>query len=189
MMKPMIAEKYPEHRKRNLLLCDRISQNSIKNIIENIFEINEDDKQKAEIYNNWEREPIKLFINSYGGSVYDGLALIDVIKQSETPVHTICIGSCMSMAFWIWLSGENRLVGKRATLMFHDLASFVVGKTEGIKQELNEMTRLQNLLVDEITKKSMVKEETLKDYIIRKAEWYIPADEAIALKLATGYYK
>ena len=31
----------------------------------------------------------------------------------------------------------------------------------------------------------MVKEETLKDYIIRKAEWYIPADEAIELKLAT----
>lgn len=44
----MSVEKYPEHKKRNLLLSDRISQNSVKNIIENIFEINEDDGQKEE---------------------------------------------------------------------------------------------------------------------------------------------
>lgn len=62
-------------------------------------------------------------------------------------------------------------------------------KTEGIKQELNEMIRLQEMLVSEIVGKSMVKEETLRDYISRKAEWYIPATEAITLKLADKYYK
>ncbi len=51
------------------------------------------------------------------------------------------------------------------------------------------MTRLQNLLVAEITEKSVIKEETLRDYITRKAEWYIPPSEAINLKFATGYYK
>jgi nicotinamide-nucleotide amidase len=34
-----------------------------------------------------------------------------------------------------------------------------------------------------------VKQETLDDCINRKAEWYIPAEEAISLKLADGYYK
>lgn len=185
----MNLEKYPEHKRRNLLLCDRISQNTVKNVIESIFEINEDDRQKEEIYKEWERKPIKLFINSYGGSVYDGLALIDVIKNSETPVHTICIGSCMSMAFWIWLAGEKRLVGERATLMFHDVASFVVDKTEGIKQELSEMLRLQRMMITEIVGSSAVEEEKLQDYITRKAEWYIPASKAIDFKLANSYYK
>ena len=60
----MSTEKYPEHKKRELLLSDRISQNSVKNAIESIFEINEDDRQKEEIYKDWERTPIKLFINS-----------------------------------------------------------------------------------------------------------------------------
>ena len=100
----MSENKYPEHKKRDLLLSDRICQNSVKNIMEDIFEINEDDRRKEEIYKDWERKPIKLFINSYGGSVYDGLALIDVIKHSKTPVHTICVGSCMSMGFWIYLA-------------------------------------------------------------------------------------
>ena len=184
----MSETRYPEHKNRNLFISDRISQGTVKDMIKDIFSINGDDDQKEKIYKDWERTPIRLFINSYGGSVYDGLALVDVIKRSKTPVHTICIGSCMSMAMWIWLAGERRLVGERSTLMFHDLATFAIDTTEGIKQELNEMLRLQSLLIAEITENSMVTEETLKDYITRKAEWYIPADEAIKLKLANGYY-
>ena len=95
----------------------------------------------------------------------------------------------MSMALWVWLSGAKRFVGESATLMFHDVSLFAYDKTEGIKQELNEMIRLQEMLVSEIVGKSMVKEERLRDYISRKAEWYIPANEAIALKLADKYYK
>lgn len=93
------------------------------------------------------------------------------------------------MALWVWLSGAKRFVGESATLMFHDVSLFAYDKTEGIKQELNEMIRLQEMLVSEIVGKSMVKEERLRDYISRKAEWYIPANEAIALKLADKYYK
>lgn len=51
------------------------------------------------------------------------------------------------------------------------------------------MIRLQEMLVSEIVGKSMIKEEILRDYISRKAEWYIPATEAITLKLADKYYK
>lgn len=184
----MSESRYPEHKERDLFISDRISQCTVRDVIKDIFDINRDDDQKGKIYRDWERTPIRLFINSYGGSVYDGLALVDVIKHSKTPVYTICIGSCMSMALWIWLAGEERLVGERSTLMFHDLSVFAVDTTEGIKQELIEMLRLQNLLITEITQKSSITEEMLNDYITRKADWYIPADEAIKLKLADRYY-
>ena len=59
----------------------------VEEVIKDIFEINFDDDEKEEIYKEWKRTPIRLFINSYGGSVYDGLALIDVIRRSKTPVH------------------------------------------------------------------------------------------------------
>ena len=95
----------------------------------------------------------------------------------------------MSMALWVWLSGAKRFVGESSTLMFHDVSLFAYDKTEGIKQELNEMIRLQEMLVSDIADKSMVKEDILRDYISRKAEWYIPASEAITLKLADMYYK
>ena len=51
------------------------------------------------------------------------------------------------------------------------------------------MIRLQEMLVSDIADKSMVKKDILRDYISRKAEWYIPATAAITLKLADKYYK
>ena len=179
----------PQAQYRKILLSNDIKPETVKSIIETIMDINHDDDLKEADYKDWDRKPIKLFINSYGGNVYDGLALVDVIKQSKTPVHTISIGSSMSMGLWIYLAGHKRYVGEHATLMFHDITTFTWDKTESIKQELNEVLRLQKMLCNEVTSTSLVKQETLDDYITRKAEWYIPADEAIKLKLSDGYYK
>lgn len=179
----------PQELYRKILLSENINATSVKSIIEKIMEINNDDDLKEADYKDWERKPIKLFINSFGGEVYNGLALVDVIKQSKTPVHTISIGSSMSMGFWIYLAGHKRYVGENTTLMFHDITCWVWDKSEGIKQELNEILRLQKIICDEITNTSSVKQAILDDYITRKAEWFIPAEEAIKLKLADGYYK
>ena len=43
-------------------------------------------------------------------------------------------------------------------------STFAVDKTEGIKQELNEMLRLQQMLISEIVGTSAVEEEKLQDY-------------------------
>lgn len=53
----MSADKYPERHKRDLLLSDRISQGTVKDIIKDIFEINFDDDEKEEIYKDWEQNP------------------------------------------------------------------------------------------------------------------------------------
>lgn len=179
----------PQEQYRKILLSENISASSVKSVIEKIMDINHDDDCKEADYKDWERKPIQLFINSFGGSVYDGLSLVDIIKQSKTPVHTISIGSSMSMGFWIYLAGHKRYVGENATLMFHDISTCVWDKVEGIKQELSECLRLQKIICSEVTSTSLVKQETLNDYLTHKAEWYIPADEAIKLKLADGYYK
>lgn len=174
---------------RNLLLSDYINNSTVADIVKNILEINDDDDEKEKLYKDFERNPIMLFINSFGGSVYDGLSLVDIIKNSKTPVYTICIGSCQSMGLWIWLAGAKRIIGANATLMFHDPATWVWDKSETLKQELQELLRLQSLLLKEITSKTLIEESTLKDYITRKAEWYITPEEAIRLKLADEYYK
>lgn len=179
----------PSEQYRKILLSGNISDATVAIVIKTIMEINKDDDEKEADYRDWERKPIQLFINSFGGSVYDGLALVDVIKQSKTPVHTISIGSSMSMGLWIYLVGHKRFVGENSTLMYHDIACGISDKTEGIRIELVELLRLQNKLGELITSTSLVKQEQLTDYITRKAEWYIPAEEAIKLKLADGYYK
>ena len=174
---------------RKLFLSGKIEALAVASIINEIHKINFDDDKNEEEYRDWVREPIKLFINSFGGSVYDGLALVDVIKQSKTPIHTIVIGSGMSMGLWIFLSGHKRFIGANSTLMFHDISCGIWDKSEGIKLELEEMLRLQKMLCTEIVESTLITQAKLDDYITRKAEWYISSKDALALRLADEYYK
>ncbi len=178
----------PEKKDRRILLSGSISSFTVDSVITRIIEINEDDDKKEELYREWIRDPILLFINSRGGCVYDGLALVDMIKQSRTPVNTVAVGACMSMGFWVWLAGEKRYIGENATLMFHDISTLSIGKTEDIKQDLTESKRLQKLFIDEIAGNSDISEDTLNDYIMRKAEWFITSEEAVKMKLANDIY-
>lgn len=178
----------PRPMYRNILISNEIDSACAKAVIDKIMDINYDDDTKQEDFRGWEREPIYLFINSNGGNAYDALAIYDIIKQSDTPVYTIALGWCMSAGLWIFMAGKERYVGEHATLMFHDVKGWVNDKTEGIKQELEEATRLSKMYCNSIISESNVTQSTLDDYITRKAEWYIPAEEAIKLKIANKYY-
>lgn len=67
-----------------------------------------------------ERTPIVLVINSGGGSVFDGIGLMDAISQSKTPVVGVCAGYAMSMAFAIFSVCHTRIAMPNAVFMFHD---------------------------------------------------------------------
>lgn len=97
------------------------------------------------------KKDIKLYINSPGGSVYDGLAIYDTIQHIAPDVQTIGIGLQASMGAFLLSSGTK---GKRyalpnARIMIHQPSSGTQGKItdqeitlrEGIylKKRLNEI--------------------------------------------------
>lgn len=191
-----------DRNERNILLSSDIDCESVEKIINDIIEINSNDDAKEDQWFGsvhpivccdeikYNREPIKLYINSHGGYTYSGLALVDIIKNSKTPIYTIAIGVCMSTAFQIWLAGHKRFVGKNATLLFHDVsAGGYILKTEDLRQDVKECERLREIFIGEILEKSTkVTREMLDEVIKSRTDWYIPADEAIELGLANHYY-
>ena len=180
----------PNPMERKLYLKELVDEKSVMPLIEAIHRINDDDAEKEKEYNGWEREPIKLYIYTYGGVCYAGFALIDAIRASKTPVHTIVLGTATSMGIFICNAGHKRLIGEDATLMYHDVSLHLESEmTEGIKIELAEGLRLQKMGIQFLTEYSLVEESVINDYINRKANWFIPAEEAIRLKIADAYYK
>ena len=180
----------PNPMERKLYLKEDVNEKSVMPLIEAIHRINDDDAEKEKEYNGWEREPIQLYIYTYGGVCYAGFALIDAIRASKTPVHTIVLGTAMSMGIFIFNAGHKRLIGEHATLMYHDVSLHLDNEmTEGIKIELAEGLRLQKMGIQFLTEYSLVEESVINDYINRKADWFIPAEEAIRLKIADAYYK
>lgn len=97
------------------------------------------------------KKDIKLYINSPGGSVYDGLAIYDTIQYIEPDVQTIGIGLQASMGAFLLSSGTKgkRFALPNSRIMIHQPSSGTKGKItdqeimlkEGVflKQRLNEI--------------------------------------------------
>ena len=97
------------------------------------------------------KKDIKLYINSPGGSVYDGLAIYDTIQYITPDVQTIGIGLQASMGAFLLSSGTKgkRFALPNSRIMIHQPSSGTQGKItdqeitlkEGIylKQRLNEI--------------------------------------------------
>lgn len=65
--------------------------------------------------------PVTLVVNSPGGSVTAGLALIDTMRSVSCPVHTVGMGMIASMAAVILACGDHRAVYPNAQVMIHQL--------------------------------------------------------------------
>lgn len=66
--------------------------------------------------------PIKLIINSGGGSISQGLAICDKMNKINSPVYTKCEGECASIASIILANGEkgNRSISPNSTVFIHE---------------------------------------------------------------------
>ncbi|MCQ2975721.1 MAG: ATP-dependent Clp protease proteolytic subunit [Bacteroidales bacterium] len=66
-------------------------------------------------------KPITFFINSPGGSVTAGMAILDTMKLISSPVKTVCMGLCASMASILLSAGEkgSRTILPHAEVMIH----------------------------------------------------------------------
>lgn len=67
-----------------------------------------------------EREPIKIYINSLGGSLDAALTIIDSISISRTPVYTFNIGVVEKESFLVYLAGNKRLAYTNSIFMYSD---------------------------------------------------------------------
>ena len=83
----------------------------------------------------YEPPPIKLHINSYGGSVFAGLAALDYIKNSKVPVHTIIDGCAASAATLMSCVGTHRQMHRNSCMLVHQLSGAMWGKF----QEMDEI--------------------------------------------------
>lgn len=92
--------------------------------------------------------PIKLYINSPGGSVTAGLAIKSTMDYIKSPVHTICIGMAASMGAFLLASGEkgNRYSLKDSTVMIHQVLGGFQGQCTDIQIHAEYTQRLKDIL-------------------------------------------
>lgn len=131
---------------------------------------------------------IKLFINSPGGSVTAGMAIVDAIKNCKNDVCTICTGMAASMGAFILSCGTKgkRYVTPLSEVMIHQplggtqgQASDILITAEHIKKTKDKI----NKILSENTGKSIkvIAKDCDRDY-------YMDADEAVLYGICDGIY-
>lgn len=172
---------------RNLFFAAQFDQKTIMELSKEIIDINDDDDFLEEQYKphgiTIERKPIKIFIDSYGGAVYQCLGLVGIIENSKTPVHTICTGAAMSCGFILLLAGHKRYAYPHATMMYHQISSGSNMKIQDIVEDLKECERLQKWLEDLTVRKTKLKRKALIKNRACKTDWYFTPKEALELNI------
>ncbi|MFZ2494572.1 MAG: ATP-dependent Clp protease proteolytic subunit [Candidatus Saccharimonadales bacterium] len=123
---------------------------------------------------------IKLYINSPGGSVSDGLAIYDTMNFIKPDVATYGIGLQASMGAFLLSSGAK---GKRhllphARVMIHQPSSGIQGRVTDQEISLRESIRIKDLLIEITAKNTGQKLSKVKTDMER--DYWMDAKEAVA---------
>ena len=132
---------------------------------------------------------ISLYINSPGGSITDGMAIVDTINYIKCPVSTICVGLAASMGAVLLASGAKgkRYATPNAEILIHQpliAGGGLSGQTTEIKIHADHMVRTReklNKLLSERTGQSLetIERDTERDN-------YMTAEEALKYGLIDG---
>ena len=122
---------------------------------------------------------ISLYINSPGGSVYDGMAIYDTMQLIKPDVATYGIGLQASMGAFLLSSGAK---GKRyclphAKVMIHQPSSGTRGKVTDMEIDLRESLEVKEMLAKILAKNTGQKLAKVKADMER--DYWMSPDEAL----------
>ena len=115
--------------------------------------------------------PIYLHINSFGGSVFDAMTAIDVIKNSKIPVHTIIEGATASAGTLISVVGEKKYMRPNAYMLIHQLSSGCWGKMAEIEDEFKNLQIIMNRIKDIYKEHANIPKKELGDILKHDLWW------------------
>lgn len=170
---PTLLQYYKDVRDRIYWLDGEVCADTL-DIVKAIMTHNHED---AGIPVN-ERKPIKIMIDSGGGSVQVMWSIINAIKISETPVWTIVYCSAMSAAAHILAAGHRRFAFPGSVILVHSGSISIDGdveKVESAKRYYDGVSKSANALLVADTK---IVPRDLKNKGSR--DWYMTAEEALA---------
>lgn len=125
-------------------------------------------------------DTINLRINSYGGSVPDGLAIYNALRRHRAAVNTFVDGVAISCASYIAMAGDTVTMAKNAQMMIHAPWSFAYGNAVELREQADVLDRYAKAMASAYADKSGKSyEDALALITDGKDHWFL-ADEAVA---------
>ncbi len=154
-------------RERIVFLGETVTSDTANRVVAQLLFLEAEDPEK-DIY---------LYINSPGGSVYDGLGIFDTMQHVKPDVHTVCVGLAASMGAFLLAAGSR---GKRSSLkhsriMIHQPIGGARGQASDIRIQADEILFLKGRLNKELSDRTgqpldKIEEDTDRDFFMSPSE-------------------
>ena len=156
--------------KNHIYFHSEVNRNSIFNLVELI--------RSCEIENittahklSLDDIPIFLHINSFGGSVFDALTAIDVIKSCKVPVYTIIEGATASAGTLMSVVGIKRYMRNNSYMLIHQLSAGSWGKMCELEDNHANNKLIMKKILDIYKKHTNIPKKQL-DEILKHDLWW-----------------
>lgn len=126
-------------------------------------------------------------INSYGGSVSEGLAIYNLLTDFKGHLRTVVDGFACSAASVIFMAGKERIVPESGLLMIHNAWSWAEGDSNAMKKAAEDLEKQTQPSVNIYVSKTGLTEEKVKEMMDH--ETWITSKEAFELGFATSLEK
>ena len=160
--------------RRELYIDDEINSDVMRNVIVPLRQMAQENPTA----------PIRLFINSPGGSLLDGMVLCDIIDTIQCPLTIEIMGYAYSMAGYIAMAGYNNPNVKKVCHRFsfgliHAGNVGFSGDARKAKQVQSFYNKLDDMAKQYILTHSKITEEQYENNLDN--EWYLTSDEMLEL--------
>lgn len=134
--------------------------------------------------NNFEQngrvDALKLIITSYGGDLHAAFALIDVMRGSSIPVHTIGLGIIASAGLLIFISGEpgTRIITPNTSILSHQYTWGSYGKEHELIASTKEFDLTTKRMVAHYKKCTGLEEDVIREKLLPPQDVWLSHAEA-----------
>jgi ATP-dependent Clp protease protease subunit len=153
------------------LLMDEISDSTCKDVIQFIIS-----KNLVKPYPKY----LQLIINSGGGDLQAAFAVIDTMKGSAIPVHTVGLGCVASAAIAIFMAGEKgkRVLTPNTSILSHQYSWGTYGKEHELFSTVKEYVLTTQRMLKHYKKCTGLNEKKIRQFLLPAQDIWLSATEA-----------
>jgi len=163
-----VQEKLLEQRV--LILSEPVTPEAAERLVSQLLYLDAEDQKK----------PIRLFINTPGGSVSDGFAIFDTCRMISAPVTSICTGMSASMGTILMLAPrdkKNRVATPNTRVMIHQPSGGYRGSASDIEIGAKEILKLRDRLIQVYVEECGIDADKIRKDLQR--DFWLTAEESV----------
>ena len=153
------------------LFMDVVNSENCKDAIEFILKQNAEKKKKKRL---------QFMICSPGGGMPECFALIDVMKGSRIPIHTVGLGMIASCGLLLFITGEHghRTLTPNTSILSHQFSWGNYGKEHELFAQVKEFELSTKRMLDHYKKCTGLNEEEIREHLLPPEDVWLSAKEA-----------